>query len=225
MMRQLCLIVLGAMLALGSGESARAFADQDANPQKLVEDSAKRMLDELDAHRAMYRSDPAKLDHLIATVLLPNFDIDYAARLVLGQNWRSATEDQRKRFIDAFYHALLRNYGAALVEFTAERMTVLPFRGDPGSKFVTVRTEIRRGDGSKVPVNYSLHMTDSGWKAWDVTIEGVSYVKSLRTDIGSEVQQKGLEAVIKRLENEAKVSASGPGTPSGSASSRTASPR
>lgn len=207
MMRHLSLMVLAAVLALGVGSGARAFAGPDANPQQLVEDSAKRLLTELDANRAMYRKDPAKLDHLIATVLLPNFDIDYSARLVLGKNWRNATEDQRKRFIDAFYHALLRNYGSALVEFTAERMTVLPFRGDPGSKYATVRTEIRRSDGSKVPVNYSLHMTDSGWKAWDVTIEGISYIKSLRTDIGSEVQQKGLDAVIQRLENEARTTA------------------
>lgn len=225
MIRHLSFIILGAVLALGLVEGASAVAGQEANPQQLVEDSAKRMLTELDANRAMYRSDPAKLDHLIATVLLPNFDIDYSARLVLGQNWRNATEDQRKRFVDAFYHALLRNYGSALVEFTAERMTVLPYRGDPGSKFATVRTEISRSDGRKVPVNYSLHMTEAGWKAWDVTIEGVSYIKSLRTDIGSEVQQKGLEAVIQRLENESKVSASGSGGTGRGASSKAASPQ
>ena len=33
-------------------------------------------------------------------------------------------------------------------------------------------------------------------------IEGVSYVKSFRTDFGSEIQQKGLEPVIQRLEQQ-----------------------
>ena len=41
---------------------------------------------------------------------------------------------------------------------------------------------------------------DQGWKAWDVTIEGISYVKSFREDFGSEIEQKGLESVIHRLE-------------------------
>jgi len=203
-MRHVQSLILGAVLALGVA-AAQAFVDPNGNPQQLVEDSAKRMLTELDANRAAYRKDPAKLDHLIATVLLPNFDTEYAARLVLGQNWRAASEEQRKRFVDAFYHSLLRNYGTALVEFTADRMTVLPYHGDPDSKSATVRTEIKRGDGSKVPVNYTLRKTDSGWKAWDVSIEGISYVKSLRTDLGSEVQQKGLDAVIQRLENEVKA--------------------
>jgi len=29
-------------------------------------------------------------------------------------------------------------------------------------------------------VNYSLRKTPDGWKAWDVSIEGISYVQSFR---------------------------------------------
>jgi phospholipid transport system substrate-binding protein len=174
-------------------------------PQELVEQSAKRMLTELDANRAMYVKDPAKLDNLVGTILLPDFDTEYAARLVLGQNWRSATDDQRKRFVDAFYHSLLRNYGAALVDFTADRFIIMPYKGDPGATNATVHTQVKRATGEKVPVDFTLHKTDAGWKAWDVVIEGISYVKSFRTDFGSEVQQKGLDEVIHRLETEGKA--------------------
>jgi phospholipid transport system substrate-binding protein len=177
-------------------------------PQELVEQSAKRMLTELDANRAMYVKDPAKLDNLVGTILLPDFDTEYAARLVLGQNWRTATDDQRKRFVDAFYHSLLRNYGAALVDFTADRFVIMPYKGDPGATNATVHTQVKRATGEKVPVDFTLHKTDAGWKAWDVVIEGISYVKSFRTDFGSEVQQKGLDEVIHRLETEGKA---GPG--------------
>jgi phospholipid transport system substrate-binding protein len=180
-------------------------------PQQLVEQSAKRMLTELDANRATYVKDPSKLDALVGNVLLPNFDTDYAARLVLGQNWRTATDDQRKRFVDAFYHSLLRNYGAALVDFTADRFVILPYRGDPGDTNATVHTQVKRENGDKVPVDFTLHKTAAGWKAWDVVIEGISYVKSFRTDFASEVQQQGLDEVIHRLETEGKP---GPGAAS-----------
>jgi phospholipid transport system substrate-binding protein len=194
---------------------AASFADQAApvanattlGPQELVENSAKRMLQELDANRSTYAKDPAKLEALVANVLLPNFDSEYAARLVLGQNWRSASEEQRKRFVDAFYHSLLRNYGAALVDFTADRFVILPFKGDPGSTQATVHTQVKRSSGDKVPVDFTLHKTDNGWKAWDVVIEGISYVKSFRTDFASEIQQKGLDEVITRLEKEGSVGA------------------
>jgi phospholipid transport system substrate-binding protein len=35
-----------------------------------------------------------------------------------------------------------------------------------------------------------------------VTIEGISYVRNFRNDVGAEVDQRGLDAVIERLERE-----------------------
>jgi len=197
-----------------AGAQAPAASSATLGPQEIVENSAKRMLDELDANRATYAKDPAKLDALVANVLLPNFDTDYAARLVLGQTWRTASEQQRKRFVDAFYHSLLHNYGNALLNFTAGNFTVLPFRGDPAATSATVKTMVKKSSGEKVPVDFSLRKTDAGWKAWDVVIEGISYVKSFKTDFAAEIQQKGLDEVIARMEKEGgvKPNSSAPGT-------------
>jgi len=207
------LVMLASIMAGGAYAAdtpvAPTAAASSLGPQELVENSAKRMLQELDANRAMYTQDPAKLDALVANVLLPNFDTEYSARLVLGQTWRTATPDQRKRFVDAFYHSLLRNYGAALVDFTADRFIILPYKGDPIDTMATVRTEVKRSSGQKVPVNFSLRKTDGVWKAWDVVIEGISYVKSFRTDFGAEIQAKGLDEVINRLETQGKLGPSG----------------
>jgi phospholipid transport system substrate-binding protein len=215
-MMRMALLALIASGFLGTAyaadpPAAATAAPSTLGPQELVENSAKRMLVELDANRATYVKDPAKLDALVANVLLPNFDTEYAARLVLGQTWRTATPEQRKRFVDAFYHSLLRNYGAALVNFTADRFVILPYKGDAGDNMATVRTEVKRESGDKVPVNFSLRKTDGVWKAWDVVIEGISYVKSFRTDFGAEIQQKGLDEVITRLETNGKP---GPGAAS-----------
>jgi phospholipid transport system substrate-binding protein len=213
MIKLTILATLAAIMAnvtyAAEGPAAPAAAASTLGPQELVENSAKRMLVELDKNRPMYKNDPAKLDALVANVLLPNFDTEYAARLVLGQTWRTATPEQRKRFVDAFYHSLLHNYGAALVDFTADRFVILPYKGDPNESMATVRTEVKRSSGDKVPVNFSLRKTDGAWKAWDVVIEGISYVKSFRTDFGSEIQQKGLDEVINRLETEGKVGPQG----------------
>ena len=201
--------------AAGAQEpGAPAAAPSTLGPQQLIEDSAKRMLQELDANRATYQKDPAKLESLVANVLLPNFDVDYAARLVLGQAWRNATPEQRQRFVKAFYHSLLQNYGNALLNFTASNFTVLPYKGDPGDTQASVRTEVKKSDGEKVPVNFVLHKTDQGWKAWDVVIEGISYVKSFKTDFATEIQQKGLDEVIDRLEKGGliKPNSTAPGT-------------
>jgi phospholipid transport system substrate-binding protein len=216
MNRLIITAMLVSMLALSANAADTPAPAPNASaltPQQLVENSAKKMLQELDANRAMYRADPAKLDALVGNVLLPNFDTEYSARLVLGQSWRTATPEQRKRFVDAFYHSLLRNYGAALIDFTGDRFIVLPYKGEASDTTATVRTEVKKSSGDKVPVSFSLRKTPDGWKAWDVVIEGISYVKSFRTDFASEIQQKGLDDVISRLEKEGHVGSAGAAVP------------
>lgn len=210
--------------AVAQGKAA-ATAIDNSDPVKLIEMSANTMVAELEARRAEFRKDPAKLAALVDRVLLPNFDVDHAARLVLGRHWRNATPEQRQRFIGAFYGSLMNNYGDALIEFTGDRIKVLssPVAADATS--ATVRTEVRRSNGQKVPVNYTLRKTDSGWKAWDVVIEGISYVKSFREDLGGEIDQKGLDAVIQRLESQSRVARSGGAAKSATSGKSAAAPR
>ena len=187
---------------------AAATSVVDASgPTQLIETAANAMLKELDTHRAEFRKDPSRLYAVVDRILLPFFDVDYAARLVLAKNWRTASADQRKRFVSAFYHSLLNNYGDAFVEFTGDRIKVMPSKADAAAITATVRTEVKRQNGQKVPVNYSLHKTDLGWRAWDVVIEGISYVKSFREDFGAEIEKKGLDSVIARLESQSVASA------------------
>jgi phospholipid transport system substrate-binding protein len=190
--------VLAADPAPAPAAGTAAASGPSEDPGKLVQASAEGMLKDLDANRDAYRKDPSKVNALVDKWLLPHFDTAYSARLVLGKHWRDASEDQRKRFVNAFYQSLLRNYSSALVDFTGDRMKILPAQIDGDN--ATVRTTIKRSNGSLVQVNYSLRKTSEGWKAWDVNIEGISYVKSFREDFGTEIDQKGLDAVIERIE-------------------------
>jgi phospholipid transport system substrate-binding protein len=201
-MRTIVFSLIVALLVPSVAGAADTAAVPGPGPQQLIQKVSQDLLREIDANRAALNKDPAKLRALVDKVLLPNFDADYSARLVLGKYWRTATDQQRQRFIDAFIQSMMSKYGNALLEFTADRLVILPFKGDPAATSATVRTQVKRDNGTPVPVNYSLHATPQGWKAWDVTIEGISYVKNFRTDFGSEIEAKGIDAVIQRLEAE-----------------------
>lgn len=220
-MRNATILLTGASLlwAISQAQPQPAPATQSANapaassegqgPSEVVQAAAQGMLTDLDKDRDAYRRDPAKVGQLVDKYLLPHFDTEFAARLVLGVHWRTATADQRKRFIDAFYHSLLTNYGSALVDYTADKLRIFPTSVDPGATRATVRTEVKRSNGDRVAVNYYMHKTPQGWKAWDVVIDGISYVNSYREDFGPQIEQQGLDAVIKRLETGEKPEAIG----------------
>jgi phospholipid transport system substrate-binding protein len=198
------LLAGGAAVAADAAKPAPAAVDA-SGPSQLIESSANLLLSGIDKNREQFRKDPTGLYALVESTLLPNFDTPYAAQLVLGPNWRTATADQRKRFVDAFYKSLLYTYGDAMIDFTGDRLKVFPTKVAPEDTKATVRTEIKRSNGTKVAVNYTLRKVNGQWKAWDVVIDGISYVKSYREDYGAEVQQKGLDAVITRLEQKANA--------------------
>jgi phospholipid transport system substrate-binding protein len=191
----LLLLLAGAVPAFAAGAPVPGPA-----PQALMEKVSQDLLRDLDANRAAYAKDPAKLRALVDKYLLPNFDTEFAARRVLGKHWTTATPEQRQRFMDAFVGSLMGDYSDAILAFTADRLKILPFRGDPAATSATVRTLVRRDGGTEVPVNYTLRATPTGWKAWDVTIEGISYVKNFQNDFGTEINEQGLEHLIQRLE-------------------------
>jgi phospholipid transport system substrate-binding protein len=215
--RMVCATLLAALLSGGSlayaqapaGQAAPAGSAQTSNaasPAEVVKEAAQGMLKDLDAHRAEYRKDPAKVSQLVDKYLLPHFDVETSARAVLGLHWRQATPEQRKRFVDAFYHSLLNNYGAALVDFTSDKLKIYPTNVEPNADRATVRSEIKRDTGDTVSVNYQMRKTPQGWKAVDVVIDGISYVKSYHDDFGAQIDQQGLDAVISRLEKGEKPS-------------------
>jgi phospholipid transport system substrate-binding protein len=173
------------------------------DPTAVIESAVDELAQALDGRTLELKENRSELYDLIDGILLPRFDRRYAAQLVLGRYWRSASEEQQERFISAFYQALLERYADGVLEFDQDRITVLPFRGDADERRTTVRTEVKLDDGTEVPVNYGLVKREEGWKVYDVTVEGISYVRNFRTELNAEIAEKGLEAVIRRLEREA----------------------
>jgi phospholipid transport system substrate-binding protein len=169
------------------------------SPNDVVQAAADALEVALEGRKDELARDPDALYATVDDILLPIFDRRYAAQLVLGKHWRNASDDERGDFVDAFYGSLVRKYSDGVLQFNQSSLEILPFRGDDTKPRTTVKTIVRLDNGTKVPVNYGVVKRESGWMMFDVTIEGISYVRNFRTELNAEVQAKGLAAVIDRL--------------------------
>ena len=169
------------------------------SPNDVVQAAADALEVALEGRKDELAKDPDALYAMVDDILLPIFDRRYAAQLVLGKHWRNASDDEREDFVDAFYGSLLRKYSDGVLEFNQDSLEIPPFRGDDAKPRATVKTIVRLDNGTKVPVNYGVVKRESGWMMFDVTIEGISYVRNFRTELNAEIQTKGLRAVINRL--------------------------
>ena len=173
-------------------------APADILPQELVRDTSSRMLSALRNEQDAIKNNPGRLYELVSEIVLPYFDFRRMSQWVLGKNWRTATPDQRERFVEEFRKLLVRTYGTALSEYADEKIIYLPFAASTSASRVTVRTEIEQG-GSTIPISYSMYNSSEGWKVYDVAISGVSLVTNYRSTFGSIIRGEGMDSLIKQL--------------------------
>jgi phospholipid transport system substrate-binding protein len=195
------IITLAFIFLLGFAAGIAHAAPQ--TPEQVVQGIADDLGKAIEGHQAELRSDREKLIRMIDGILLPRFDIDYASILVLGQYARSSTPQQRARFAKAFYNSIAHRYAEGLLNYTKGRVRVLPSRGDMNDKRTIVRTEVVLDDGKTLAVDYAFRKTKAGeWKAYDVIIEGISYITNYRNQVGAEIRKSSLDALITRLETQ-----------------------
>ena len=206
MLRRLALataIAFGTVAAVPVFAQAAATAPAQQAPVQIVQSIADQLASAIEGHRDELKKNQEKLIGVIDDVFLPHFDIDYASILVLGQHARTTSPAQRERFAKAFYNSITHRYAEGLLNYTRGRVKVLPFNGDLNDKRTVVRTQVVLDDGKLVAIDYAFRKgRDGDWKAYDVIIEGISYVTNYRNQVDAEIRKVGIEKLIANLENQ-----------------------
>ncbi|KZC18306.1 toluene tolerance protein [Rhodanobacter sp. FW510-R12] len=207
MLRRLALataIAFGSVIAAPVLAQAATAAPAAARaPVQVVQGIADQLASAIEGHRDELKKNQEKLISVIDEAFLPHFDVDYASILVLGQHARETTPEQRERFAHAFYNSITHRYAEGLLNYTRGRVKVLPFNGDLNDKRTVVRTQVVLDDGKLVSVDYAFRKSRSGdWKAYDVIIEGISYVTNYRNQVDAEIRKAGIEKLITNLETQ-----------------------
>ncbi len=181
--------------------SSNLFAQQDGDdPVTLVTATTGKIFTKLDQNFECYQADPAALEALVRTDLMPLLDIYYSARLILGRAGRGLTQEKVNEFAEAMIDLLVSRYSKGLLLFGShEPLRVLPQRGELNEKLTRVRTRVKLPNGGEATIDYAFHKTAEGWQAFNVIVEGISYVTTFRNQIMPDVQANGIDSVIARL--------------------------
>jgi phospholipid transport system substrate-binding protein len=132
--------------------------------------------------------------------MLPHVDFQRMSKWVLGKHWRRASIDQREQFVNEFRQLILRTYSTALLEYSEQKVNVLPVRAAADAREVTVRTEIQANQGPVIPIAYDLYLDQNQqWKVYDVTIDGISLISNYRSTFSTQIRRGGINALLGRL--------------------------
>lgn len=190
--------LLCAVMAL-SILSTSAFADDRATVEKLLKGK-------LDAVLLVLRNQ--KLDHQakkdeISTIIMPVFDFPLMAKLTLGRkHWPGMTKEQQAKFTELFINLLKQSYLEKIALYTDERVVFQ--ESVQVERKVHITTDLISKD-NKISMLYKFYKSESGWRIYDIEIEGISLIVTYRSQFAQVLNEGTIDDLILKLQKSEKT--------------------
>lgn len=198
-MKRFALACVAALLFAFVGVASAA---EDA--QQVVQTTTSQVVERVKAEKDALRADPAKMYGLVSDMIFPHFDFTIMAQWVLGEHWKTSDAAQQQEFVEQFRRLLVRTYATALLEYSDQTIEYPANEASHNPKTAVVKQDIKQPGGSILPVVYRLHNKSGDWKVFDVSVDGVSLVKTYKSSFAQIITDGGIGKLIDNLKEKNK---------------------
>ena len=172
----------------------------ESDPDELIKKTTNEVLTVIKQDKEIQAGSKKKIKEVIEVKVLPHFDFTRMTRLALGRFWKQATPEQQVALVSEFKTLLVRTYSTSLISYKDQQINYKPLKMMPSDTDVVVKTLIMQPGAQAIPLDYSMVKTPTGWKAYDISVDGVSLVVNYRSSFAQEIQQGGVDQLIKTLQ-------------------------
>ncbi len=171
--------------------AAKAEGAVHSTPHQVVDDVTERLMKIVDNNKESIKDEPQKYYKEVRSIMEEAVDFNYIARNVMGvKYWKTATDEQRSRFIEVFTSGLVETYAKGMANFAEFEISVLPPKKPVGeARKVEVMQKFKGPNGINM-VSYTMGKHRSGnWKLLNVVLDGVNLGKTLRSQFSQSVTE------------------------------------
>ena len=142
------------------------------------------------------------------------FDFGEMAKRSLGPHWTARTPAERGQFVALFTDLMQRSYVSKVDQHGSAKMSYLgeTVAGDHAA----VRTTIPLSNGSEMPLEYRMHLSDARWQVYDLNLDGISLVSNYRAQFNKVIRLDSYDALVTKLKSH-QMEFSAPAAASGKA--------
>jgi phospholipid transport system substrate-binding protein len=139
----------------------------------------------------------AKRDQ-IEEIVTPMFDFKRMAKLSLGRKfWPDLSREDKEKFTNLFLERLRQSYLNKLTAYTDEK--IIYESPVAVKKKVHVPTNLVSND-NKISMLYKLYPSNNTWKIYDVEIQGVSIIRSYRSQFKEILQNGTFDDLLQKMQ-------------------------
>jgi phospholipid transport system substrate-binding protein len=176
------------------------------SPYVVLKSIGTKLFNRIAANQQEIKKFPALMQVIVEEELMPSIDYRYASYRILGKALRNTTKKQRANFVSSMRKYLAITYSAALMQYKNQQVIFETEKSVKGKRIVAIKTQIIDSNRPTIDLTFKMikNKKTGEWKAFDMTVEGISLLSSKKVELSKKIAKQGIEQVSMELASIAK---------------------
>ena len=121
-------------------------------------------------------------------------DLDWVSKFIMGKHWRTASKEQRTKFVTLYREYLIKKYAPKFNGYSGKDFKILKIENNYEDEYI-VKCKYISDAGEKINVDFLVMKNSKNGELFvnDFIAEGISFIVMQRSEINSTISNKGLD--------------------------------
>ena len=174
-------------------------------PYDLTQKVSAKLFSDIKANQSKIKQDPNYLRTIVRQDLMPYVHVKYAGSKILGQNYKTATQEERDRYFAVLDKYIEQVYAQVLTMYSDQSIQIGKMKEESAS-LATVNVKVAQPN-NQPPLNVDFYWyknsTTGQWQVYDMTAGGASMVNTKQQEWSPIIRKQGLDALTAQLQKSA----------------------
>ena len=174
-------------------------------PYDLTQKVSAKLFSDIKANQSKIKQDPNYLRTIVRQDLMPYVHVKYAGSKILGQNYKTATQEERDRYFAVLDKYIEQVYAQVLTMYSDQSIQIGKMKEESAS-LATVNVKVAQPN-NQPPLNVDFYWYKNSktgqWQVYDMTAGGASMVNTKQQGWSPIIRKQGLDALTAQLQKSA----------------------
>ena len=174
-------------------------------PYDLTKQVSDKLFSDIKSSQSKIKQDPNYLKTIVRQDLMPYVHVKYAGSKILGQNYKTVTQEERDRYFAVLDKYIEQVYAQVLTMYSDQSIQIGKIKEESASLAI-VNVKVAQPN-NQPPLNVDFYWYKNSktgqWQAYDMTAGGASMVNTKQQEWSPIIRKQGLDALTAQLQKSA----------------------
>ena len=174
-------------------------------PYDLTKQVSDKLFSDIKASQSKIKQDPNYLKTIVRQDLMPYVHVKYAGSKILGQNYKTVTQEERDRYFAVLDKYIEQVYAQVLTMYSDQSIQIGKIKEESASLAI-VNVKVAQPN-NQPPLNVDFYWYKNSktgqWQVYDMTAGGASMVNTKQQEWSPIIRKQGLDALTAQLQKSA----------------------